>query len=79
MTPKPPKKVQAGWKIPESLRRRLNSHAEYLSSVDKPIRTEEMIAPWLQDRLVVEEKKRALRTLEIEESDLTKIAKNKAS
>jgi len=60
-----------GWKIPEPLRRRLNSHSEYLSA-DKETATEAMVAEWLQERIEIEERKRALRTLGIEEQDLPK-------
>ena len=60
-----------GWKIPEPLRRRLNSHAEYLS-VEKETPTEAMIAGWLEERVEIEERKRALRKLGIEEKDLPK-------
>jgi hypothetical protein len=58
-----------GWKIPEPLRRRLNSHSEYLSVV-KETATEDMVADWLQERIEIEERKRALHTLGIEEKDL---------
>jgi DNA-directed RNA polymerase subunit H (RpoH/RPB5) len=58
-----------GWKIPEPLRRRLNSHSEYLS-VKNDTPTEMMVAEWLGERIEIEERKRALRKLEIEEKDL---------
>jgi hypothetical protein len=60
-----------GWKVPEPLRRRLNSHAEYLS-VEEETTVGTMIAPWLEERLKIEERKRALLTLGIEEKDLPK-------
>lgn len=66
-----PKPKPVGWKIPESLRHRLNSHMEYLS-VEKETSVGAMISPWLEERLLIEERKRALRTLEIEEKDLPK-------
>jgi hypothetical protein len=68
-----PKPKPVGWKVPESLRHRLNSHAEYLS-VEKETSVGAMISPWLEERLVVEERKRALRTLGIAEKDLPKKA-----
>lgn len=63
-----------GWKIPEPLRRRLNSHAEYLS-VEKEISVGAMVSPWLDERLQLEERKRALATLGIAEKDIHKNAK----
>jgi hypothetical protein len=62
-----------GWRIPEPLRHRLTSHAEYLS-VEKETSTESMVAEWLEERLRVEERARALRTLEITEEDLPRKA-----
>jgi hypothetical protein len=64
-----PKPKPVGWRIAESLRHRLTSHAEYLS-VEKETSTEAMVAEWLDERLRIEERKRALQTLEIEEKDL---------
>jgi hypothetical protein len=66
-----PKHKAVGWRISEPLRHRLTSHAEYLS-VDKETSTEAMVAEWLEERLQIEERKRALRTLAIEEKDLPK-------
>ncbi len=70
----PPKYKQVSWRIPEPLRRRLNSHAEYLCSIDKETDTETMVEGWLKERLKMEERKRALRTLGIEEKDLAKLS-----
>lgn len=70
----PPEGKPVGWKIPEPLRRRLNSHAEYLSA-EKEISVGVMVAPWLEERLQLEERKRALRTLGIDEKDLPKPSK----
>lgn len=58
-----------GWKIPERLRRLLNSHAEYLSA-EGETSTDEMVADWLEDRLKTEDRKRALKTLGITEEEL---------
>jgi hypothetical protein len=58
-----------GWKIPEPLRRGLNSHSEYLS-IENETSTDAMVALWLSERLKVEEKARALRTLGLNEKDL---------
>ena len=58
-----------GWKIPEPLRRGLNSHSEYLS-IENETSTDAMAALWLSERLKVEEKARALRTLGLNEKDL---------
>jgi hypothetical protein len=66
-----PKSKQVSWRIPESLRRRLNSHVEYLS-IEEETDTEDMVTQWLEDRLAIEERARALRTLAIEEKDLPK-------
>jgi hypothetical protein len=66
-----PKPTAVGWRIPEPLRHRLTSHAEYLA-VEKETSTESMVAKWLEERLLVEERARALRTLEITEEDLPK-------
>ena len=63
-----------GWKIPEALRRRLNSHVEYLS-IENETSVGAMITPWLEERLLVEERKRALKTLGIAEGDLPKKAR----
>lgn len=65
------KSKQVSWRIPESLRHRLLSHAEYLST-EKETTTEAMVGEWLKERLEQEEKKRALRTLGIEEKDIPK-------
>ena len=65
------KSKQVSWRIPESLRHRLLSHAEYLS-VEKEVSTEAMVGEWLAERLQIEERKRALSTLAIEEKDLPK-------
>ena len=61
------KKKQTSWKIPVWLRHRLNSHAEYLAAeaeTDDEADTEGMVAEWLEDRLKIEERKRARRILE---------------
>jgi len=63
-----------GWKISEQLRRRLNSHAEYLSAPEETS-TDEMIADWLETRLKIEERVRALQILGMEEKDLPKSAR----
>jgi hypothetical protein len=63
-----------GWKISEQLRRRLNSHAEYLSATEETS-TDEMIADWLETRLKIEERVRALQILGMEEKDLPKSAR----
>jgi hypothetical protein len=60
------KSKQVSWRIPESLRHRLLSHAEYLS-VEEVTTTEAMVGKWLEERLEIEEKFRALRTLGIAE------------
>lgn len=68
------KRKAVGWRLPEGLRRRLNSHADYLSSEresEDELDTEVMVAEWLEERLRVEERKRALRTLGMKETDLT--------
>jgi len=65
------KSKQVSWRISDSLRHRLVSHAEYLS-VEKETSTELMVSQWLDERLQVEERKRALRTLAVEEKDLPK-------
>ena len=64
-------KKHVSWRISEALRHRLLSHAEYLS-LDSETTTEQMVAKWLEEKLAIEEKKRALRTLGIEEKDLPK-------
>ncbi len=64
-----PKPKSVGWRIAESLRHKLTSHAEYLS-VEKEMSTEAMVANWLEERLQIEDRKRALRTLGIEEKDV---------
>jgi hypothetical protein len=64
-------KKHVSWRISERLRHRLTSYAEYLS-VESEISTEDMVAKWLEDRLTVAERERALRTLGIEEKDLPK-------
>lgn len=61
---------RTGWRIPEPLRHRLTSHAEYLAA-ETETTTEEMVAKWLEERLRVEERARALRTLGITEKDLS--------
>ena len=60
-----------GWKIPEPLRRRLNSHSEYLS-VEKETTTDAMVTEWLEERIEIEERKRALRILGIDEKAISK-------
>jgi hypothetical protein len=65
------KSKAVGWRIPEPLRRGLNSHAEYLS-IENETPTDAMVALWLQERLRVEERARALRTLGIGEKELHK-------
>jgi hypothetical protein len=65
------KSKQVSWRISESLRHRLISHAEYLS-VEKETTTEAMVGEWLKERLDEEEKKRALQKLGIEEKDIPK-------
>jgi hypothetical protein len=70
MTDNPPMKA-VGWKIPESLRRLLNSHSEYLSA-EKETTTDAMITEWLEQRLKDEDRKRALKTLGITEKDIRK-------
>ena len=62
-----------GWRILESLRHRVTSHAEYLAS-ETQITTEAMVGQWLEERLEIEERKRALRKLGIEEKDLPRKA-----
>jgi hypothetical protein len=62
-------KKGVAWYIPAPLRHGLNSHAEYLS-IESEISTDAMVTKWLEERLKVEERVRALRTLEIEEKDL---------
>ena len=66
------KSKQVSWRIPESLRRRLNSHVEYLS-IKEETDAEILVAQWLDERLQSEERKRALNTLGIEEQDLPKL------
>ena len=62
-----------GWRISEALRHRLNSHAEYLSATSgKETSVGEMISPWLDEKLRLEERARALSTLAIGEKDLPK-------
>ena len=68
------KRKQVPWKITESLRHRLNSHAEYLSA-EKKTKTDVMVEQWLEERLKKEERLRAMRTLGIEEEDLPRRAK----
>jgi hypothetical protein len=68
------KAKQVSWRISEALRHRLTSHAEYLS-LETETDTETMVAEWLEERLAVEERKRSLRTLGIEEKDLPKRAR----
>ena len=65
-----PKHKPTGWRIPEALRHLLTSHAEYLSAEGEEVTTENMVAEWLEDRLKVEDRKRALKTLGIAEKDL---------
>jgi len=65
------KSKQVSWRIPDSLRHRLTSHAEYLAA-EKETSTESMVSVWLEERLQLEERKRALRTLALEEKDLLK-------
>jgi len=66
---------QVSWRIPESLRHGLTSHAAHLSKgAEKEITTEAMVAEWLDERLQIEERKRALKTLGITEEDLPKKA-----
>jgi hypothetical protein len=72
------KPTATGWRIPEPLRHRLTSHAEYLA-VEKETSTESMVAEWLEERLRLEERARALRTLEITEEDLPKKALKSSS
>jgi hypothetical protein len=67
-------KKHVSWRISERLRHRLTSHAEYLS-VEEEMTTEAMIEKWLDERLRIEERKRALRTLALEEKDLPKRAR----
>jgi hypothetical protein len=64
-----PKPKPVGWRIDEALRHRLTSHAEYLAA-EKETTTEAMVAEWLEEKLKIEDRKRALRTLRIEEKDL---------
>jgi len=73
-TPEEPKKPKAaGWRISEDLRHLLTSHAEYLSAkFHKEVSTENMVAEWLDDRLKIEDRKRALETLHVKEQDLPK-------
>ena len=62
-----------GWKISEGLRQLLNSHAEYIAAEEKKkTDVSAMVEKWLEERLRQEERKRALRTLGIEEKDLSK-------
>lgn len=62
-----------GWKVPEKLRHRLNSHAEYLSAEQgEEVSVGTMITPWLEERIQMEERERALKTLELTEKDLPK-------
>ena len=71
---KPPDNLEmkaVGWKIPEPLRRGLNSHSEYLS-VENETSTDFMVAQWLEERLKIEDRARALRTLGLSEKDLPK-------
>jgi hypothetical protein len=69
-----PETKSVGWRIPEPLRRRLNSHSEYLS-VEKETPTEAMVAQWLEERVQIEERKRALETLGIDEKDLPRTSR----
>lgn len=70
----PTKARQVSWRISEALRHRLTSHAEYLS-LEIETDTETMVADWLEERLAVEERKRSLSTLGIDERDLPKRAR----
>jgi hypothetical protein len=71
-----PDAKSVGWKIPEPLRRRLNSHAEYLSAEKgEEISTGAMVSPWLEERIQLEDRKRALKTLGITEESLPKKAR----
>ena len=70
------KKGNIAWTIPPELRHGLNSHAEYLS-VENETATDEMVVVWLKERLAIEEKKRALKTLGLEENDLSSMHKRK--
>jgi hypothetical protein len=72
--PEKPERKSAGWKVPESLRHRLNSHMEHLS-VEVETDVGAMITPWLEERISIEERKRALKTLGITEEDLPKKAR----
>jgi hypothetical protein len=66
-----PEAKSVGWKIPEKLRHRLNSHAEHLSAEGgEEVSVGAMITPWLEERIHIEERKRALQTLKITEKDL---------
>lgn len=58
-----PENKPVGWRIPDSLRHRLTSHAEYLISQGNETNTEIMVAAWLEERLKPEEIKRAYDTL----------------
>ena len=70
------KSRQVSWRIPESLRHGLTSHAAHLSkAAEKEITTEAMVAEWLEERLRIEERQRALETLGITEDDLPKKAR----
>lgn len=64
MSAKKKEKKGVAWYIPPALRHWLNSHAEYLSAVEKEISTDEMVVEWLIERVKVEEKKRDARKLE---------------
>jgi hypothetical protein len=76
MAKKEEKKKRVGWYIPEPLRHGLNSHAEHLS-VEKPTTTDEMVARWLEERLKIEDRKRALQRLGIHEDDLPPSVRNR--
>jgi hypothetical protein len=65
------KSKQVSWRILESLRHRLISHAEYLSA-EKETTTEAMVGEWLEERLDAEERKRALHKLGITDNALLK-------
>lgn len=74
------KSRQVSWRIPESLRHGLTSHAAHLSKEgEQEITTEAMVARWLDERLQSEERKRALKTLGITEEDLPKKARKSSA
>ena len=57
-------KKGVAWYIPPALRHWLNSHAEYLSAVEKEISTDEMVVEWLIEKVKIEERKRDPHKLE---------------